>query len=445
MYDESWYGSVAYNFSLGKGLFNTIIGSGGNANFMLAIVTALFYKIFGVSLFAIRMVPVMSGLLFLIVLRKIFQLLKLSDIPQLIGFLSVLCIPFFNTLFRVGRPECLGLLFILIGIYFYLKFITQEKKFYVLWSAVFLSFAVFSHPFALLFFLLLGIHLLYFGIINKNYKTFIYLFIFGVIGVVSFFILLLAHGYYNNNHSIDLLASYKDISSRASLENSSPETIFDRIKAFLDVWVFSLKIIFSLPLLILSCYACFLKNNIIRFFSFMSLGYFFISFFLFKNDLSMFPLIFDYFIVLIIPVIPFVFERLNEKNRKISTIVFAVFFLVNFSASQLFNIQKREKINTVLQTDLKSILPCQSKVFGPLRFWPFSVHTDYISDHYRLEFPKMEEFDYVITNSQDEKIYPTYSYFQKKKELFELIYSKDSKQYGVIEVYKRKIDLKVEK
>ena len=114
----------------------------------------------------------------------------------------------------------------------------------------------------------------------------------------------------------------------------------------------------------------------------------------------------------------------------------ALFLFLNLSATLTYNVQKQEKINTTLQHDFKQIIPDNTTVFGPIRFWFFLHNTNYISDHYRLSFPDMNTFDYVITNSVDEKIYSNYSYFHKKKRMFELIYSTESIQYGTIRVYK---------
>jgi hypothetical protein len=435
MYDEAWYANTASNFSIGKGFLNSIVGSGANANFMLPLFTGIVFKFIGVSLFTARLVSVLSGLIFLLLMRKVFNLLSLDYNSQLISYYTVLFVPFFNTVFRFGRPECLALVFVIAAIYFYLKFLIYNNYISIVYISFFLLLAFLSHPFTSLFFLLIGIHLIIIAIRNVDLKLFKYLIFFSIIGVFALLIILLANSYYNN-HSFDLINSMNDMFKRTASTSETPELLKDRIYSFSKSWLLSSKIIFSGPLILVVMSGILIKNLTVKYLSIISICYIIFSFFLFKNDLEMFPLIFDYFLVFSVIILPFVYEYLKKKNIKLTITVFLLFLGLNLSATLTYNIEKQENINTTLQRDFKQIIPDTANVFGPIRFWFFLPKTNYISDHYRLNFPEISTFDYVITNSVDEKIYANYSYFHKRERMFKLIYSTKSIQYGTIKVYK---------
>ena len=68
MYDEAWYGNTAYSFAHGEGFLNTVVGTRGNSNFLLPLLTAGFMRLFGYNLLALRLPAVICGVLTLVLL-----------------------------------------------------------------------------------------------------------------------------------------------------------------------------------------------------------------------------------------------------------------------------------------------------------------------------------------------------------------------------------------
>lgn len=437
MYDEAWYSSTGYNFYIGNGFYNTIVGSGGNANFVLPLFIGIFFRIFGASLFSARLVAVVSGIIFIFILYKILNLLNIIPKIQIVAYATFLSLPFFNTVFRFARPESIAIVFFISAIYFHLNFITRSNYLYIIYTAVNLLIAFLSHPFSSIFFLLIGLNLFIISIHKRDIKLLKYIVLFGLIGLSGFFIIFFVSSYYNNNES-DTITSLQSILLRTFLNQTVNESIILRITTFINYWIFSPKAIFSVPLLIIVIGGFFTSDKRVQTLSALSFSYLILSFFIFKNGQELFPLIFDYFIGTSVIVTASVFNYMHQKFFKSTVFIFICFTILNFAATISYNLIKHENINKVLQADFPLIIPEGSKVFGPLRFWFFAPNTYYISDHYLLDFPDINTLDYVITNSVDEDIYPTYSYFEMKKCSFILIYSKHSKQYGNISVFKRK-------
>jgi hypothetical protein len=87
------------------------------------------------------------------------------------------------------------------------------------------------------------------------------------------------------------------------------------------------------------------------------------------------------------------------------------------------------------------MIPKGSKVFGPIRQWPMLMETEYVSDHAKYDIGEATDYDYVITNSQDIEYFPVYQEFiPVLKDHFDLISEKQTRQYGLIQVYRKKAE-----
>ena len=92
-----------------------------------------------------------------------------------------------------------------------------------------------------------------------------------------------------------------------------------------------------------------------------------------------------------------------------------------------------------MQNDNKTIsIPDDALVYGAIRFWPFKMKSTYFCDHNGKDNVP-SEFDYLILNSQDEYSYKDLAIVQHivaTKDQYELIYTKQTKQYGIVTIWK---------
>ena len=117
MYDEAWYGNTAYNCAEGNGFLNTAVGSRGNSNFLLPLITAAFLKIFGYNLLSIRLAAVFCGVITLLFISLSFKEMKASWRAQALAYAFFVSITLYNTIFRFGRPECAALMCLSGGVW----------------------------------------------------------------------------------------------------------------------------------------------------------------------------------------------------------------------------------------------------------------------------------------------------------------------------------------
>ena len=160
MYDEAWYGNTAYNFAHGDGFLNTVVGTRGNSNFLLPLLTSGFMRIFGFNLLAIRLTAVFCGVFALVFLSLCMRQMRLGWKSHAFTYLLFVSLAIFNTIFRFGRPECVAVMCTLGGIWFYLKYLECESWLNMIGVSFFVLLAGCAHPYALLLFGLLGIILL---------------------------------------------------------------------------------------------------------------------------------------------------------------------------------------------------------------------------------------------------------------------------------------------
>ena len=427
MYDESWYGNTAYNFAQGDGFLNTVVGTRGNSNFLLPLLTAGFMRIFGYNLLAIRLPAVFCGLLTLVFLSLCMKQMRMEWKPQALTFLMFVSLTIFNTIFRFGRPECLAIMCTLGGIWFYLKYLERESWQNMLGLSVFVWLAGCAHPYALLLFGFLGIHLSVRTAKVKDMK-----------GGCRLALLILA-----------AVASVLAVAWVSKIYNGAEESyVRDRFSAK-DIWLavpvyfkeaFLSKASLSfLPLMAILVVESF-RDKKIQGLAWAALGVFLLFPFLFSTDLMMVGMGLDYVAAVgMVLTAPF-FEKVLSQKKRWVTLGICACCLGCLGISYYFNYRvKYEKANSVLAEELPSIIPKNSKVFGPLRQWPMLMQTDYQSEHTVQPIEDVETYDFFILNTQDTTFYSTYDLFLPVDESkMELVYEKPTRQYGMIQVFKIK-------
>jgi Dolichyl-phosphate-mannose-protein mannosyltransferase len=437
--DESWYSNTGYNFSIGNGFFNTNVGVGGNSNYLFPLLVGISFKIFGVSIFAARIVAVVCGVISLFVLRAIYNLLEIDDKNQYLSFLVCLSVSFLNSVFRYARPECLSITLLLVSIYFYLQFLTRHRPSSIIWCGLFLSLGFLAHPFVSVFILVIGFHFLYLTLTNpdKNFTTIYPILIFGGIVILSVISFLMVDSYYNHNKAINLSVAANSLLHRTVVRSGVMEHPYlYKTKVILHEWFLSKRIIFSLPLLLVSASALFFKNRIVKSIAILGFLYLIISFIVFQDELQMSAYIYIYFMVISLIIMPFIFEYKFLKVRYLSYSVFSILILVNLVATVYNNHSKAEYANLKLESDFKTVIPEKSKVFAPIEFWFPLYHTTFFSnvakdnDRTSVHCPSYNflDFDYLVFDNDLDT---------RDLEHFKLIYNYQTVQYGLIRVYQR--------
>jgi 4-amino-4-deoxy-L-arabinose transferase-like glycosyltransferase len=435
MYDEAWYGNTGYNFSIGNGFHNTIVGSNGNANFLFPFLSGLFFKLFGTTIFVARLLPALCGVAFLYLLHLIFDLLNIGNRARLIAYAAVAFMPVFDTAFRVARPECLAMALLLTGCYYYILFLQRRRNRHMLACGFWMSLALLAHPYAGLWGIVAGLHFLLLWWQKKERILFLHLCCYGIIIIAGAVVLVLVSAYYNNKN-FSLSAGLNGLLERTGANSSVSETIIDRAKVFFSFWFFSSRAIFSFPLLFITIAGLFMQNNTARSLAAGSLIYMLISFVMLKNDMEMFPQIFFYFSSVAVITGTIVINGQNKHYKFATGLLIGAILVINLSATVIFNFKKRTNDNIVLTQAFSKVIPAHATVFGPLRLWFFCPGTVFFSDHYRNAYPDIGAFDYIIINSVDEKIYDAYRLFKPGLRSFRPVYQTNTRQYGEIVIYK---------
>ena len=428
MYDEAWYINPAYNLFNGNGLYNTIVGSGGNANFLVPMLITLFMKVFGTSLFAIRLTSVFLGFISLFILHLILNEQQVSNKIRIIGYSLFLSILLINSLYRFVRPEFAVITFTLLGILFTLRYIKSNKLVDVIGLSLSVLLASVSHPFSLYFFFIIGIYLLVVCIKKRNLVNKIgHLLLLVGFAVLAIVLMTIVTKIYNDS---------------SLLKMSERVTEFNIFNAYLACMkhVFVKHAIYTLPFLCINILLIIVKSEY-KWLSIINLFFVFSFPLVFSGDINMVGNSVAFFTVTSI-VITVVFLNEIFLRRRYANHVFwgmILFCLFNYSISLIYNYRiKYERCNSVLQAEVNEIIPDNSVVFGALRLYPFKMSSIYYSDHYRKQdYPA--SYDYLLINSQDERVYEMYNTIKDKESDYTLIYERDTKQYGLVTVWKNNL------
>lgn len=430
--DESWYANVAFNLSKGNGLYNTSVGYGGNGNCFAAAMEALAFRIFGYSLFSVRIASVFCGLVTLVIMHFVIDELRVSSKGRALAFLLFVSLPVFNTAYRFGRPEGAALMCLSGGIFFYLRYWRTNKWSDVLGLCLFCFLSTIAHPFALFSFMFMGFALLSELLRNREWKRWIHLSLFVITAIVGVCFVAWLATVYN-----------PDIGG-SIFERASPRNAFNAALVYYKDIFFSRYALYSYPIVaLLVCSGCFIKENRLRILAWLTLVNGLLFPFVFSTDVVMLPFGWHYVVIVAVFLVGPLFDSLSTQEQRFRKLAFvgAVFYsFVCLVLSYVYNITKYEKCNSVMEKELASKIPQGSLVYGPICQYFCAIDTRYYSDHYYTDLPLQLDFDYLIFNSRDLPLYPMSLEIYHRIPDYDLIYSRDTKQYGTVKVFQRKAE-----
>lgn len=333
MYDESWYASTGYNIANGLGIKNTIVGSGGDVNFIFPLFNAFFFKLFGYNLTSIRLTAVFFGVITII---AIFYFLRRNDFSNGSTFSTLFLftsLTLFNTIFRFGRPECASLAFLSVGIIAFCAYISKPSFKSIIILAISAIFSGLAHPFALLPYCILGI-ILSFETIKANRIRIDSVKLLILLGAGVFVIVSL---YY-------LASDRAAITERYSFSNIKNSIPFYFKGAFLSrhalgnipvIAIFFLELILS-------------EKTVSRYLAISGITTFVIFPFLFSTDLMMVGLGSDYAAIIAVFVFSYLMEDMTKrlKRRRILFIGVALFSVANLAISYYYNFDVKSLVST---------------------------------------------------------------------------------------------------
>ena len=282
MYDEAWYANTAYHFSQGEGFLNSAVGSGGNANFLLPLLTGTMFWIFGYSLFTIRLTAVLCGVLTLLFLHLCLKELKSSVKAEIAVLAFFVSITLYNTIFRFGRPECASIMCMTGGVWFLLRYMRENSWGNMIGLACFTYLATMGHPYALLFFAIAGVWMLVQTIRSRQWMKIAHLSILLVAAIAA----ILSMAYISSRYDI---ASGGSISARFSMRN-----IMVAMPEYLKEFFCSKTTLYMIVLLPMIGWSNVNSEKRVRTLAYITIAYLILFPFLFSTDLMMIGLGADY-------------------------------------------------------------------------------------------------------------------------------------------------------
>ena len=439
--DEPWYGNPAYNLLHGKGLINDITGSGGNANYVMPLLISLSMSIFGDTLFAIRFTSVICGVFFLLFLYLIMKQFRTDWKTQCWTYALFIAIADFNIVFRFGRPECAAITFCLAGILCFWFYRQQYKWYWMLLLSLTAYLAACSHPFALLLFACIGAELLYEAYENWSWKqvALLLMLLFSA-GAVLFSI-----SYVNAIvQDISFAAGAEVLHTRTAMPDNFVERLWDYVK---EVFI-SKHTLYTIPsLVLLLIVSCKKSLAFAQRLSWIGIAFVVIYPFLFSSDKAMIANATCYLCSISLVVFAYIFPiwrtSLALKWQTPMQIALAAYIVLNFAIITIFNWYFRyDKINSILQEEIDAVIPDGSKVYGTQDMWCFKMNSNFRSIVSRLPDREPEYYDYVLTDERLETKYDSnflvtfHQMIDYAEENWELVYCRNSKQYGKIRVFK---------
>ena len=431
--DESWYANTAYNLSKGNGLFQTSVGYNGNANCLIPLLVAASFKLFGYSLFSIRIVSVLSGAVTLFFINAILDELRASKFGKALTFLLFVSLPVFNTAFRFGRPEGAALMCLAGGGFFYLRYVKTQK-----WKdAIGLDLACFlgalAHPFVLFSFFFWGIYLLVEQCKKHDRNSWPQLLSFVVFAIAGIGLVAYLSSVYNPIERSDMF-----------LDRVSPRNALNAAMVYYNDIFLSRYALYSYPTVaVLICAGALINERKLRVLAWITLINGFLFPFVFSTDVVMLPFGWHYIVIIAVILVAPLWDSLEEKliiwrRKRLAVSIFVSYAVVCLALSYVYNAKKYEKCNTVMSKDLISIIPKESLVYGPICQYFCAIESRYYSDHYYTNYPLQLDFDYLIFNSRDLPLYPMSQELFKRVSDYDLVYSRETKQYGKVQVYQKK-------
>jgi hypothetical protein len=455
MQDESWYSNPAMNFAHGKGIINTNVGSGGEHNFILPLLIGFVFKLFGVSLFNARIVSVIAGLFTLIATKKILNLLKYDQIAQFCTLIIFIILPQNYSVFRYARPESISLMLMAFSFYYLLRFMQSNGNLvgkmdgfkYLYLSILFSSIGILAHPYALSFCVASLILVLIMALKSKTFlQSLPHLFVSSIMVLISLGVIVYMSSS-SSSSGKNMVESAAGLSSRLSL---GAGFLLDKLlifKLIIAEFVLSPKAIFFVPLMLILFTGLFRKQQSDRLASQIGLLVFVVAFIVFNEEC--FVHVVSYVIFFSTISAGFVLYQQFNRNRVITITLFMLFGLVNVSALVIHNTRTYDANNTILQKELKKLIPPNSTVVGGLRMWFFAPETNYYTLFRNTKEQKQwitDNVDYVfiysvnnIRDIQNIRNMPEIDFYKRllveRNYQIQTVFSKKTKQYDTIYLF----------
>jgi len=436
MIDEAWYTNPAYNFSQGQWIHNTNVGSGGDVNFIFPFVQGILFAILGYSIFLARFTSVLAGFFSIVVIFKILKQFNINTNAVIIGILALIAIPVYHSVFRYARPESWAILFVLLSLLYFIKYIQRAAYKRILFTGIFCALGFLAHPFTTAVSLSIGIILLFHCFKNKKIMPLILFTVPIIVSIVAFIL--------NYIHLLGISGLNQDFGRLNGGGASFIKNISKDFKVIIDSYILNKNAIYFIPLFLVLLYGLLLKkkNHLAFQSSLMGIIVFCVSFVLFSS--GGFNIILYY--VFLFSILNFVFI-LNNNANKVVFIPIGFYLLIMLFANVYYDAKKYEPVNSSLAKELKVIIPKNAKVMGPTEFWMFLPETQFKSTGYRWDSAVdtkqlPAKFDYFLLFSEDktnvyQDVYNTNQAF-KGFPGTTLIYHMHSKNYGEIAVYSLK-------
>lgn len=434
-YDEAWYMNPAYNLLNGNGLVNTLVGSGGNANFIVPMLMAGSMAVFGQSLLAARLTAVLGGLIAVFVLHLILNEINANKRARILTYAIFLSVTIINSTFRNVRPEFAAGLFMLIGILFTIRYIRTHSWCDIIGLSVSIYLSSCSHPYALYLFALIGCTLLFKIIQQKEWKRLSHMVLLVAAALLVIISLMYANKIFNHSSDATVFINRLTITS-----------IYEAISTYLKM-MFVRHGIYTIPFLLLNIFAL-IKYKEIRWLT-ISTILFVVTFpLIFSSDLHMLGNSIIYFSLLSIVLCAYLANSffdapmVNCKRRKIIFGLLCLYCLGNQAISMMYNYYRYEKCNSILAKEISGIVPENKLIFGSMRFWPFLMNAEWFCEMNRKQNVP-NKFEYIILSSQDvserDELNPKIvKDVINKIEEYDIVYMRATKQYGLITIYKCK-------
>lgn len=439
--DESWYSNPAYNLLHGQGLRNTVVGSGGNANFVFSLLVSLSMIVFGENLFAMRVASVVCGLLSLVLLHFVMNEFGCGKRSRIVGYALFVSLSVFNLDFRTARPESVAILLSLVGIWYFLRYCRTRswKDMFGLSLATMVGF--FCHPFTLLMFFCMGGVLLIKAFVAWRRE--------GIVLRSSLLHLSMLLG----SALLSLAVFYLvETAENSHVYSSFDSTLKERLfvgEGFGDVMVQFVKVLFvskqglyAIPLFALAVVMAYRASD----HRLKALSAVCVAFVLLFPFVYYFPPMLvacaTYLAVMGVCVaagasVQFIESNSNRSKAKSLMALCMAYCLANFVLINGYNIIKYDNSNTTLPHELKQYVPEGAVVYGTLDLWPFLMNTQFYSSLYRLDLPT-RDFDFILTNQKQEEqcTWPSYwDQIARAECEYELVFQKETKHYGLVRLF----------
>lgn len=400
--DEPWYANTSFNFSQGKGLVDTAVGSagGGIFNFLYPLGLGIFFKAFGTSLVTARLFSVLVGLIALLGIIQILRSLRLDNKFVFFGSLIYTFCSVNYIVFRTARPEALEVGLIIWGLYFLiLGFIKSQNQSYF-WSGLIASASFLCHPNATIYIFLFFATVLSISVSQSKFSFISYFLLGGSITLLAF-ILYIAFFFQESIPAFIERVMYRS----AGGSESFFESVWENLSQFVQLYTLGIKRILvflvELGVLIWGLFY-FRKDKVLFIVSSIGLSSFLMGI-LFLRPFSTrgFVAILIFSLIALSLIISKIQFSKQDKLSMALLVIFGLYFLNNFTGNlYLIHRDYKNTSYSYVDSEIDRIVPDRTKVVTLLNFWfPLKNNTIYHS-YKRWHTTSYNDFDDLL-NSGD--------------------------------------------